>query len=204
MDNVDVPHLFGALAAASKKTVYASIGTYTTLSSGVRVPIYNTPVSMSYVFQTAGASDLRLPGAPAASDNSVWYFHVEKPVEPPVILPEKTTEYYSLAPYLDRGFTVDDITTAIQTGWKMSGQTALPELNYHKETKLLIAFGEPAKLVAIDDVLKTLPQTQASQPTINATLLDLKKQVEELKKRLPPPAAAASNTITIPVGTPGQ
>ena len=69
---------------------------------------------------------------------------------------EKVCRFYSLAPYLDRGFTVDDITTAIQTGWKMAGVIP-PELNYHKETKLLIAFGEPDELKTIQDVLNALP-----------------------------------------------
>ena len=34
------------------------------------------------------------------------------------------------------------------------GDTNLPELNYHKETKLLIAYGEPSKLKTIELVLQ--------------------------------------------------
>jgi hypothetical protein len=63
---------------------------------------------------------------------------------------------YLLTPYLDRGLTVDDITTAIQTGWKMLGYSPTPELSFHKETKLLIAVGDPNQLETIDRVLSAL------------------------------------------------
>jgi len=58
---------------------------------------------------------------------------------------------------------VDDITTPFKP-LENGGVTPTPELNYHKETKLLIAFGEPNKLKTIDDVLRTLPQSQYSLP----------------------------------------
>ena len=44
------------------------------------------------------------------SDDSVWFFYFTG--QP------RTSNFYLLTPYLDRGLTVDDITTAIQTGWK--------------------------------------------------------------------------------------
>ena len=69
---------------------------------------------------------------------------------------EKVCRFYQLAPYLDSGLTVNDITTAIETGWKMQGYTTTPEISYHKETKLLIAVGEPDKLAIIDAALKAL------------------------------------------------
>jgi len=50
--------------------------------------------------------------------------------------------------------SVDDITTAIETGWKMLGETSPPTISFHKDTKLLIAVGEPSKLETIDAVLK--------------------------------------------------
>jgi hypothetical protein len=128
------------------------------------------------------------------TDNSVWFFHVtKKPETPPQPPVEKICQFYSLSSYLDRGFTVDDITTAIQTGWKMAGEPATPELNYHKETKLLIAFGEPNKLKTIDDVLRTLPQSQYSLPALSQHVKDLQTQVDELTKKVSPrvtPAAA--------------
>jgi hypothetical protein len=51
---------------------------------------------------------------------------------------------------------VDDITTAVETGWKMLGETSPPTISFHKDTKLLIAVGEPSKLELIDAVLKAL------------------------------------------------
>ncbi len=92
------------------------------------------------------------------SDESIWYFWVEQPVRPPaqVRTPVKVCRYFSLSPYLDRGQTVDDITTAIQTGWKMLGEDDIPKISFHKETKLLIAVGEPGKLETIEAVLQAL------------------------------------------------
>ena len=42
------------------------------------------------------------------------------------------------------------ITTAMETGWKMLGDKDTPTINYHKDTKLLIAVGEPNRLETID------------------------------------------------------
>ena len=174
MDDVFLPQLFTALEVASRKTVAVS-------SSGF--PGSYQQVTTSYGFKSA--DDM--------SDTAVWYFHVEKPSMPPMVSSEKVCQFYSLSQYLDRGFTVDDITTAIQTGWKMAGVTPTPELNYHKETKLLIAFGEPNKLKTIDDVLRTLPQSQYSLPALSQHVKDLQTQVDELTKKVSPrvtPAAA--------------
>jgi hypothetical protein len=118
------------------------------------------------------------------NDNSVWFFHILKA---PNQSAPKSCKFYSLAPYLDRGFTVDDITTAIQTGWKMAGDSATPELNYHKETKLLIAYGEADQLKTIDDVLKTLPVsniTVASAATYAKTLDEAAKSLQEARNQI--------------------
>ena len=61
--------------------------------------------------------------------------------------------------------SVDDITTAIQTGWKMLGEENPPKISFHKDTKLLIAVGEPDKLEIIDAVLNSLqPPAAAKTP----------------------------------------
>jgi hypothetical protein len=152
MNDVDVAQLFKALEAASIKQIAVVSGTYYS-GYGSQNSSYSTFVT-SYGFKTEGK----------LSDNSVWYFHADKPSLPPMVSTQKICRFYSLAPYLSCGFTVDDITTAIQTGWKMSGDASLPQLNYHKETKLLIAFGEPGKLDVIDTVLKAL-QPLPTNPT---------------------------------------
>lgn len=137
MNNVDVAQLFQALQNASLKFERFSpplAGTYST----------------AYGFKTDGRP----------TDDSIWYFFVQKPAPPPGAPvfppPPKICRFYSLAPYLDRGYTVDDITTAIETGWKMLGDTARPKISFHKETKLLIAVGEPDKLEIINAALKAL------------------------------------------------
>lgn len=137
MNNVNVMQLFQALEAASIKTITVPMGNNTWSQEGV-----------NYGFRT-------VPDQPP-TDDSIWYFHSNKPLQPPSI---KVCRFYSLEPCLLRGFTVDDITTAIQTGWKMSGETSPPTLEYHKETKLLIAFGNPKDLDTIQQVLDTLPKT---------------------------------------------
>jgi len=82
------------------------------------------------------------------SDDSVWFFYFRGAA--------KTSKFYLLTPYLDHGLTVDDITTAIQTGWKMAGISPTPALSFHKETKLLIAVGDGYQLQTIDQVLGAL------------------------------------------------
>lgn len=176
MNDVYLPQLFSALEAASRKTVAVSSQNY---------PGGYSQFSAGFGFKTADT----------VTDTSVWYFHVEKPLLPPVIPSQKVCQYYQLAQYLDRGFTVDDITTAIQTGWKMAGVTPTPELNYHKETKLLMAYGEPDKLKTIDDVLKTLPPsniTAAAGVTYWKHIQDLQGQIDELKKKIGAPDSATN------------
>jgi len=180
MNHVDVAQLFQALEAASQKVV--------TVAGG--------PFSGSYQQQRTGYSFKTTSGN--LSDDSIWYFHVEKPSLPPVISSQpKVCRFYTLTPYLDRGFTVDDITTAIQTGWKMAGATPPPELNYHKETKLLIAFGEPDKLAIIESVLQSLPYSNATPDQIHRItdqIGQLQDQVAQLKKKIsaatPPPTVS--------------
>jgi len=183
MNDVVAPQLFAALQQASIKqiaVVTSSFGgsvrggssSYSTFNSG-------------YGFKTEGE----------ASDNSIWYFHVEKPSLPPAISTEATQKiclFFSLETFLNRGFTVDDITTAIQTGWKMAGETSPPELNYHKETKLLIAFGEPKDLDTISRVLQTLPSSAQTYDVdyLKLHVDQLQAQVDKLNKKI---SAQATN-----------
>ncbi len=89
-------------------------------------------------------------------DDTVWYFSGTLP-------PSVTqTRFFLLAPYLNAGLKVDDITTAIQTGWKMRGETQPMSLSYHKETKLLIAAGDNAVFQTIESALQAL-STQIPQ-----------------------------------------
>jgi hypothetical protein len=143
MSSVDVSQLFQALTSASHKQEAVQTGPSTP---------YGSP---NYQFMNTGfgfrqASD----GRP--TDDTIWYFYVERPAMLPYSPSLKVCHFYSLAPYLERGVTVDDITTAIETGWKMLGDAAPPKISFHKDTKLLIAVGEPGKLETIDAVLRAL------------------------------------------------
>ena len=145
MTSVNVVQLFQALEAASRKT-----------------ETYQFPNSSSYQMHQTSYG-FKTEGQP--SDDSIWHFYVDKPNLPPPSLQQapKVSRFYSLAPYLDRGLSVDDITTAIETGWKMLGDTSPPTISFHKDTKLLIAVGEERKLETISDVLKALEPPRESR-----------------------------------------
>ena len=136
MKNVDAAQLFEALQSAAK--------------TRIAIPLGRGQLQMSdlqYGFHTIGS----------VSDDSVWSFYV---VGEPVT--GKLTRFYLLTPYLNGGLTVDDITTAIQTGWRMRGDATPPTLSFHKETKLLIAVGDYAGLDTIEAVLKALDAVKVS------------------------------------------
>jgi hypothetical protein len=73
-----------------------------------------------------------------------------------------------LSPYLDAGYKVEDITTAIKTAWDMLGIAQGPEMKYHKDTKLLIAVGEADKLQMIDEALGQLSRGSPKEKTSNS------------------------------------
>jgi len=147
LKGVTVPQLFEALGQASRKAVYIR---------GGGMGNYGSPQSTtsSYGFRTKGQ----------ATPDSVWYFYVEAPLEPPVQPPSpapepaKVCRFYQLAPYLDE-LKVEDITTALETAWKMLGEKSTPDLKFHKDTQLLIAVGSPDKLALIESVLAQLRQS---------------------------------------------
>ncbi len=143
MNSVDVSQLFQALAAASNKSeaVVSSMG-------GFGGPRNYQVVNTSCGFRQGSQA--------RPTDDTIWFFFVEKPVLPAVSSSAEVCRFYSLAPYVEHGLSVDDITTAIETGWKMLGGPSLPAIKYHKDTKLLIAVGDPSKLEIIDAALKAL------------------------------------------------
>jgi hypothetical protein len=152
MSNVDLLQFSRAFTSANLKQEFVYLASKANRGPG------------NEMFDTGVA--FRLSPDEKPSDNSMWYFNVQR--VPPPAPPEKASRFYQLSPYLDNGYTVDDITTAIQTGWKMQGDTSPPEISFHKETKLLIAVGEPRKLLTIDAVLEALnrskPKAPASKP----------------------------------------
>jgi hypothetical protein len=143
MEHVNVAQLFEALALAGRKSEAVNAGHY-----GGPFPGQPSMVETGYYFRQGSQ------GKP--TDDTIWYFHVDKPVLPPYTSTAKICRFYSLAPYLRGRYTVDDITTAIETGWKMLGDTSPPALSFHKDTNLLIVVGEPSRLETVDSVLHAL------------------------------------------------
>lgn len=133
MKSVTVPELFTALGVASVKEI-----TYNTGGGS-----YQRALS-GYSFRTEGRP----------REDSIWYFHAESPAPPPGT---QIVRFFQLGPYLQT-YKVEDITTAIETGWKMLGEEPYPKLSFHKDTKLLIAVGDPIKLASIEAVLSQLPK----------------------------------------------
>jgi hypothetical protein len=145
VNNVDVVQLFRAIEIASqtRELVPTGGGSYSQAQS-------------SFGFKESSS------GAP--SDDTIWSFFVNASPKMP-----KLSRFFLLTPYLDRGLTVDDITTAIQTGWKMRGDKETPTLSFHNETKLLIAVGEYGGLDTIESVLKALdPMNAKPAPAVKS------------------------------------
>ena len=114
------------------------------------MPMQQTP---RYGFRSAGPITPR----------TIWFFYVER--TPPAIA-SRTVRYYQLAPYLTE-FTMDDIGSAIEAGWNMLGEKHSVKLNFHQDTKLLIAAGEPGHLEMISSVLKELGAGMTNRPVAN-------------------------------------
>ena len=140
MSDVTVKELFKALQMASLK--------YVSFPSGNGY----SRMATTYGFETQGNGD-----------NTVWYFRAEKPMEPPPI--KDICRFYQLEPLLEKN-KIEDITTAIQSGWEMLHVTKVPQLKFHPETKLLIAVGSEENLKIIESVLEQLRPRQPAMPGI--------------------------------------
>jgi len=137
---VNVPELFAALARAN--------------SRAVRMPGMG-PMQYTYTASTEFSKD---------PNSSVWYFTCYSPPEP-----QQVCHFYQLADLLQNS-KVEDITTAIQTGWKLLGVQPTPQLKFHPETKLLIAMGKPEELATIDSVLQELRKALPKAPPAETTV----------------------------------
>jgi hypothetical protein len=134
MRSVTAAQLFKALTAASPNAVAVH-----NLNGFPRQII-----STNYAFKTEGN----------VTDDSIWYLNANN--APSDEIPARSARFYLLTPFLDQGLTVDDITTAIQTGWKMAGISG--QLSYHKETRLLIAVGDQTQFDTVNGVLQALKE----------------------------------------------
>jgi len=148
MRQVTVSDLFAAMEQSSRRTEMYVTGTYYSGFAGSQAQY--SQQNTSFGFRKVG---------------TVWVFSNNKVTPPPDLVSVKT-RFYQLEPYLvgnavRPGNTVEDITTAIQTAWKMMEnkqvrKNATTELKFHKETGLLIAVGDAVQVQMIDDVLSAL------------------------------------------------
>jgi hypothetical protein len=146
MRQVTVDDLFMAMEQGSHRMETIVTGTYFGDFSGAGARSQYANIETSYGFR-------KIAG--------VWVFSNKKAVPPPDQVMVRT-RFYQLKPYLEQS-SVEDITTAIQTAWKMMAENKLApnknattELKFHKETGLLIAVGDVTQVQVIDDVLNAL------------------------------------------------
>jgi hypothetical protein len=130
MRQVDARQLFDALYRASQRRVQTANGRFS---------------SEMFGFRTVGV----------ATPQTVWYFEMQKS-EP--AREQRSVRYFQMASYLTQ-YKIDDITTAIQAGWKMPGDPDVGQLSFHEDTKLLIAMGTGEQLNMIASVLAELDKT---------------------------------------------
>jgi hypothetical protein len=154
MNQVTVSQLFEAITAASRRTVQQITGT---LFNKDGIPLHQyQQFQAEYGFQLASKS--------GTDGEPIWIFYNKAPQLPPGLAPDaqgkSSTRFYQLAPHLEAGFTVEDITTALQSAWEMAGQLddglGTPKFKYHADTTLLIAVGHASRLELIDQVLEQL------------------------------------------------
>jgi hypothetical protein len=138
--NVTVAQLFPILERASVRT-----GHYHYMNHDANSSYHD--FTDSYGFRTDGIPH----------ENSIWYLHMDKLSTPQEVIAPVVCQFYQLGPYLDADYTVADITTTIETGWKMLGEGKKPEITYHKDTRVLVAVGEKHRVAMIGEVLKQLP-----------------------------------------------
>lgn len=146
MRNVDVAQLFKALEFSSQRQV--------------NTPSHGLPGFQPQYRQTTTRYGFRTAGP--ISPRTIWYFYAEQPAESE---PVSLVRYYQLARYLTE-FTMDDIASALDAGWKMLGETNTPKLNFHADTKLLIAVGTPQHLEMINSMLKELGAGMANKQSV--------------------------------------
>ena len=121
-------------------------------------------------YQTRSVRSQFLPtNASTVTDETVWSFVSNEPETQQAL--QKSTKgakpalrHFQLGTYLVENLRVEDITTAIRTGWEMLGIKEQPELKFHKETGILIAAGDAELLDQIPMVLQQLLPQEPARP----------------------------------------
>lgn len=85
------------------------------------------------------------------------------------LIPLNAVIPYNINKLLDK-YTIDDITTAIDIAWQLSGREVEAVLKFHEETKLLVASGTEREINIMLEVIKTLEislEKEAKSPQEN-------------------------------------
>lgn len=166
---VTVSELFNLLSRASQRTVAATITAIS--NSTFRRPEFVEGYRFEPMSATGGPLTYLLLGEyapevirqnPLPGDRDYLIIPPPLPPPPPPPVEPKTIQYFQLDPYLER-FTVDDITTAIKTGWDMAGYKPAPAMKYHEETKLLVFYGTEPEMTVIKGVLEGIASARGSE-----------------------------------------
>jgi hypothetical protein len=90
---------------------------------------------------------------------------------------------FNLTPVLD-DYTVEDVTTAVKGAWELMNVQEEPVIKYHKDTKLLIAFGEPNELALINQVISELSNNVRIKQALAAKTSEAPKTEPQQPKKL--------------------
>jgi hypothetical protein len=142
--NATAPDIFSALANATTREVLVPAGRDS----------YQTRQVRSQFMPNSNLGGI--------TDETVWSFVSNEPETKQAQLnfaktPKPALRHFQLGSYLSDKLSVEDITTAIRTGWELLGVKEQPELKFHKETGILIAAGDAELLEQIPLVLQQLP-----------------------------------------------
>ena len=138
-ENIEIPSM--KFKSVTVPDLFKAISLASQKQEFVGGTIFNT----YYSFDTEGHGE-----------DAIYYFKSNKPRPA-----QEFCKFYQLGEYL-QNYSIEDITTAIQTGWKMLGVKSTPQLKFHPETKLLIAVGPVEQLRTINDVLQELKSAPPS------------------------------------------
>ncbi len=153
---VTVGELFNLIGLASERTIrYVNGFQYT---GGAPLPQFS---------QAKGG--YHFTHVPSTGANPTYLLQSDFPTSAPEVpgsgigsgggaAPKETRQlvkFFQLEPFLER-FKIEDVVTAVKTGWELAGIKPLPTLRFHDETKLLAVSGDQYSLQLVEEVLSQL------------------------------------------------
>jgi hypothetical protein len=99
---------------------------------------------------------------------------------------ERKLRIYRLAdvqPIVDKGMTVDDLATAIETVWEVEPIPHVATLKFHRETNLLIVSGTAKHLALVDQVIEGI-SGRAPEASRAERMAELEASLARFEQRL--------------------